>query len=67
MLLKIPEAEYHPIRTARYVSKYEKKLEQNPLEILLKSVDVEIIPFENLWEIIIEILGLNLNAKKKKK
>jgi hypothetical protein len=65
MLLKIPEAEYHPIRTARYVSKYEKKLLQNPLEILLKSVDVEIIPFENLWEIIIEILGLNLKEKKK--
>lgn len=65
MLLKIPEAEYHPVRTARYVAKYEKKLKENPLEILLKSVDVEIIPFENLWEIIIEILGLNQKVRKK--
>lgn len=64
MLLKLPEAEYHPIRTERYVAKYEKKLLENPLEILLKSVDVEIIPFENLWEIIIEILGLNLKTKQ---
>ena len=65
MLLKIPDAEYHPIRTVRYVSKYEKKLKANPLEILLKSVDVEIIPFENLWEIIIDILDVNLQSKKR--
>jgi hypothetical protein len=65
MLLKIPDAEYHPIRTARYVSKYEKKLKANPLEVLLKSVNVEIIPFENLWEIIIDILDVNLKSKKR--
>ena len=65
MLLKIPDAEYHPIRTARYVSKYEKKLKENPLDILLKSVDVEIIPFEILWGIILDILDVNLKSKKR--
>jgi len=67
MLLKLPEAEYHPIRTVRYVTKYEKKLRENPLEILLKTVDVEIIPFEHLWEIIIEILGFNAKNVKSKR
>lgn len=64
MLLKLPEAEYHPLRTERYVKKYEKKLKENPFEISLKSIDVEIIPYEHLWEIIIEILNTNIKKKK---
>jgi len=64
MLLKLPEAEYHPLRTERYVKKYEKKLRENPFEVSLKSIDVEIIPYEQLWEIIIEILGDNIKNKK---
>ena len=64
MLLKLPEAEYHPLRTERYVKKYEAKLEENPFQISLKSIDVEIIPYEQLWEIIIEILDNNMNKKK---
>ena len=64
MLLKLPEAEYHPLRTERYVKKYEKKLRENPLQISLKSIDVEIIPYEDLWDIIIEILGKQSKKKK---
>ena len=64
MLLKLPEAEYHPLRTIRYVKKYEKKLRETPFEISLKAVDVEIIPYEHLWEIILEILNENLKKKK---
>ncbi len=64
MLLKLPEAEYHPLRTERYVKKYEQKLKENPFELSLKVVDVEIIPYEHLWEIIIDILDLNLGKKK---
>ena len=64
MLLKIPEAEFHPLRTIRYVKKYEQKLKENPFEISLKEIDVEIIPYEHLWEIILEILDLNLVKKK---
>jgi len=59
MLLKLPEAEYHPLRTMRYVKKYEQKLKENPFELSLKNIDVEIIPYEHLWEIIIDILDLN--------
>jgi len=57
MLLKLPEAEYNPIRTKRYVSKYWKKLKENPLEISMQSTEVEIIPYEHLWEIVIEIIS----------
>lgn len=64
MLLKIPEAEYHPLRTIRYVKKYEQKLRENPFEVSMKDVDVEIIPYEQLWEIILEILERNIKKKK---
>lgn len=60
MLLKLPEAEYHPLRTKRYVAKYEKKLAENPFEISMKEIAIEIIPYEHLWDIIMEILNKNL-------
>lgn len=64
MLLKLPEAEYHPLRTQRYVAKYEKKLRETPFEVSMKAVNVEIIPYEHLWEIIIGILDENIKKKK---
>jgi len=67
MLLKLPEAEYHPIRTKRYVAKYEKKLAENPFEISMKEIAIEIIPYEQLWDIIMEILNVNLEQKKRKR
>jgi len=63
MLLKIPEAEYHPLRTERYVAKYTKKLAENPFEVSMKEIAIEIIPYEHLWEIIMEILNKNLEKK----
>lgn len=63
MLLKLPEAEYHPLRTERYVAKYKKKLSENPFEISMKEVAIEIIPYEHLWDIIMEILNKNLENK----
>ena len=38
MLLKIPEAEYHPLRTIRYVTKYEKKLRETPFDIFVLDI-----------------------------
>ncbi len=66
MLLKMPEAKYNPIRTKRYVKKYEQKLTENPFEITMKAVSVELIPYEHLWEIIMEILGKKLKMKNEK-
>lgn len=66
MLLKLPEAEYHPIRTKRYVAKYERKLLENPFEVSLKELAVEIIPYEELWDIIINILNENIKKKRMK-
>jgi hypothetical protein len=59
MILKLPEAEYHPVRTARYVAKYKKILEDNPAELTMNRTDTEIIPYEDLWDIIEEVMERN--------
>jgi len=56
-----------PVRTKRYVAKYEKKLAENPFQISMKEIAVEIIPYEQLWVIIMEILNINLEQKKRKR
>ncbi len=66
MLLKLPEAEYHPLRVKRYVSRYEKKLASKPYEVNEQNLDVEIIPFDILWELVLELLDNNLKQKKKR-
>lgn len=58
MCLKLPEAEYNPIRTKRYVKKYWDRLLENPFELSLQSTEVEIIPYEQLWEMIIETISV---------
>lgn len=56
MLLKLPEAEYNPIRTNRYVKKYYERLIQFPREKTIETFSAEVIDFEELWNIIIDIL-----------
>lgn len=56
MLLRLPEAEFNPIRTQRYVKKYYEKLEAYPREKTIENFSAEVIGFEELWDIIIQTL-----------
>ena len=60
MILKLPEANYHPVRTERYVKKYKKILYENPADLGMNRIETEIIPYEHLWEIIEEVMEQNL-------
>ena len=62
MLLKLPEAEYNAIRTKRYVNKYWKRLQGASFKFSLQSTETEVIPYEHLWGIIIEMID---NTKTK--
>lgn len=57
MLLKLPEAEYNPIRTKRYVAKYWQRLQSAPRVLSMQSTETELIPYEYLWEIILELIA----------
>ena len=56
MLLKLPDADYHPLRVARYVTKFQKKLKNKPRTFSNQFFQSEIIDYEILWEFVIEFL-----------
>lgn len=56
MLLQIPRADFNRLRTERYAEKYRKKLGLVPMNMASQGVEVEIIPYEDLWEIVLELL-----------
>jgi hypothetical protein len=59
MLLKIPDARYHHVAIQRHVQKLYKKLKETPPSISDQTTDVEIIPYETLWEMVLELLEKN--------
>ena len=56
MLMKIPLANFHPVRVRSHTKVLWKKLQDAPLTISEQSYEVEIIPYEDLWELVLEIL-----------
>lgn len=56
MLLIMIKADFHPVRTVSLASDLSKKLKNSHLITDEKSTQVEIIPYDYLWELIIEIL-----------
>lgn len=63
MLQKLPDAGFHPLRVKRHTEKYYKRMVEAPIVIQENSKEVEIIPYEHLWEIVIELLELRLDKK----
>jgi hypothetical protein len=60
MLLEMPDVKYNLKRVERRVQKIYKKLQTVPIEQASHANEVEIIPYEDLWE-----MALNLLEKKK--
>lgn len=56
MLLSTVKADFNPIRTERYAHKYVEKLKATSPSISEQSTEIEIIPYEDLWDIILELL-----------
>lgn len=59
MLCKIPDANYHPIALKRHTKKLYEKLSTTTYSYSDNPAEIEVIPYENLWEIVLEILAKN--------
>jgi len=57
MLLEIPKEGFHRVAVERKASKYRERLSEMPLEVANQSHSIEIIPYEDLWEMVLNILG----------
>lgn len=64
MLLEIPKEGFHRVAVERKASKYRERLSEMSLEVANQSHSIEIIPYEDLWEMVLNILGTKRHDKK---
>lgn len=57
MLLQIPANRFHREAVIRKTMRYRKLLEAHPLKLARQTHEIEIIPYEYLWDIILDNLG----------
>lgn len=63
MILEIPLQNFHPVAIRRHTEKYWQRLKKVPLELSHQSREIEIIPYEKLWTIILDHLE-NRDSRK---
>lgn len=64
MLLQIPVARFHREAVLRKTERYSKQLQSMPLEAANQSHEIEIVPFEVLWDLAIGMLDLKIYKGK---
>jgi len=64
MLLQIPIAYFHRSAIERKTAKLYKQLKANSLEVANQPHEIEIIPYENLWEFILEFLDTKIYKQR---
>lgn len=57
MLLQIPKANFHREAVVRKTKQLRERLDNVPLEVARQSSEIEIIPYEDLWEYVLEMLS----------
>ncbi len=64
MLLEIPKEGFHRVAVERKAKKYRQRIEEMPIEVANQSHSIEIIPYEELWEIVLNILDTKRVSRK---
>ena len=67
MLIKLVECSYHREATIRKTKVLYEKLKNHPTEMQRQTNHVEIVPFEVLWEIILDSIDNSFRGKFKRK
>lgn len=57
MLLQIPKQHFHPVAVRRHTKSLLSKLKSMPLEKANQPFEIEIIPYEDLWEMALESIS----------
>ena len=66
MLLQVPDAGFHKTAVIRRAEKFTKMLKQVPLDFASQAHDIEIIPYEDLWEMALDSLDNTIYTVKNK-
>lgn len=63
MLLLLPKCNFHRVAVERKSKVLRTKLASVPLEIARQSAEIEIFPYEDLWEIVMDMLEAKFYKK----
>lgn len=64
MLLQMPPAYFHKEGVARKTAKLVKSLHSVPLEVARQTHEIEIVPYEDLWDMTMESLEMKIYKAK---
>jgi hypothetical protein len=64
MLLQVPQANFHREASSRKAERYFKQLRTVPLDVATQAHEIEIIPYEMLWEMVLESLQMKIWSGK---
>ena len=64
MLLCIPVNNFKPDIVAMHSAKYEARMAKVPLNYTQQSAEIEILPYEDLWQLILNNLRMPKRARK---
>ena len=56
MLMTIPKTSFNRKQTIEKTTKYRQKLEKVSIDIANQSADIEILPYEHIWDVLLEYL-----------
>lgn len=66
MLLLLPKCDFHRVAVERKSKVLQNKLASVPLEIITRqSAEIEIVPYEDLWEIVMDMLDDKFHKARK--
>lgn len=57
MLLEIPKSSFHKVAVVRKAQKFLEQLQSVPIDVANQAAEIEIIPYEKLWEFALASLG----------
>ncbi len=64
MLLQLPKANFHREAAIRKTEKLYNKLVENPSNISMQASEIEIMPYEMLWEYVLDSLGNKIHVRR---
>lgn len=56
MLLQLPQADFHPVAVRRKSKPYLAKLKTKPLNLAQQGSELEVVPYEILWEKVLSLV-----------
>ncbi len=67
MLLQIPNCDFHKAGVERKTKSYLTQLKSVPLEVANQGFEIEIIPYEDLWEFLMESLETKFHKSRRRR